>query len=85
MAQFLYVISRDRRDAFERLKEDFAGQHDVAVILDRRRNERRTVMLSSRVNLRRADRRRQRELDRELRTVGSFITECADAVVLIVL
>lgn len=82
MAQFLYVISRDRRDLHERLKEDFAWQQDVAVILDRRRNERRTVILPPRVNLRRADRRRQRELDRELRTVGSFISECADVVLI---
>ena len=83
MPRFLYVFSRDRRDLYERLKEDFAGQGDMAVILDRRRGERRTVILAPLVNLRRADRRRQRELDHELRTTGSFITACADVVLIV--
>lgn len=85
MARFLYVAARDRRDIYERLKDDFAGQSDVQVLLDRRCRERRTVTLVPTANLRRGDRRRQRELDGELRTTGSFITAAADLVLIVVL
>jgi len=83
MARFLYVTARDRRDMYEKLKADFAGQTDVEVILDRRYRERRTVTLEPTANLRRGDRRRQRELDRELCANGSFITASADLVLII--
>jgi hypothetical protein len=83
MARFLYVAARNRRDLYERLKDDFAGQSDVEVLLDRRCRERRTITLEPTANLRRADRRRQRELDRELRTIGSFITASADLVLIV--
>lgn len=83
MARFLYVAARNRRDIYERLKDDFAGQGDVEVILDRRCRERRTVTLEPAADTRRSDRRRQRELDRELRTTGSFITASADLVLIV--
>ena len=83
MARFFYVTARDRREIYEKLKDDFAGQTDVEVILDRRYRERRTVTLEPTVNLRWGDRRRQRELDRELCETGSFITASADLVLII--
>ncbi len=84
MARFLYIIARDRRDLYESLKENFAAQPDVAVVLDRRHRERRTVAVEPpKAELRRGDRRRQRELDRELRSTGSFITATSDVVLVV--
>ena len=82
MPQFIYVVARDRRDLYESLRAEFAGQQDVVVTLDRRRGERRRSTRGSAVDTRRGDRRQQSELDGELHTVGSFITAC-DGMVLI--
>lgn len=76
LPRFIYVVARDRRDLYERLRAEFAGQSDVAVVLDRRRGERRRSDEGSPVDLRRTQRRCQPELDAELRTVGYFITDC---------
>ena len=75
MPLFLYVVARDRRDLYEQLKAEFAGRDGVAVVLDRRRGERRRSSRTLGSDLRRAGRRKQPELDHELRTVGSFVTE----------
>jgi len=80
--RFIYVVARDRRDLYESLRAEFQGQDDVAVILDRRRGERRRSTAGAAVDLRRTKRRMQPELDAELRTVGCFITSC-DRLVLI--
>jgi len=84
MARFIYVVARDRRDLYQKLKEDFAGQHDVAVVLDRRIRDRRTITIEPTAEFRRADRRRQRELERELRGAGSFITATSDIFLVVV-
>ena len=79
---FIYVVSRDRRDLYERLKADFMGRDEVRVVLDRRRGQRRRQQVFQRVNLRRGDRRTRRELDTELRSTGAFLTEAEGLVLL---
>ena len=74
MPRFIYVVARDRRDLYESLRGEFAGQADVRVVVDRRRGERRRSARGSAGDVRRLDRRQQADLDAELRTVGSFIT-----------
>ncbi len=72
---FIYVVSRDRRDLYERLKAEFIGRDEVRVVLDRRRSQRRKQHVFQRVDLRRTDRRTRRELEAELRSTGAFLTE----------
>jgi hypothetical protein len=86
MPRFLYVIARDRRDLYERLKSEFSRQEDVGVVLDRRREDRRRAPSAdtSSQERRRSDRRKQRDLQDELRANGSFLTSCADVVLVVV-
>jgi hypothetical protein len=84
MPRFLYVVARDRRDLLERLRAEFAHQHDVAVIMDRRSGERRQDPTGHPVDLRRGERRTQPELDADLRVSGAFITACADVMLVVV-
>jgi hypothetical protein len=90
MPRFVYVTSRERRDVFERLSAEFATQPDVRVIQDRRRGERRRgerqpadsstpEVRTAGEDRRRRDRRAHRELEPELRSVGSFIAAVEDA------
>ena len=72
-AHFIYVVSQDRRDLYEVLRAEFAWQSDVAIVLDRRRGERRDAPEGSTVA---RERRAQPELDAELETVGYFVTAC---------
>jgi len=85
MPRFVYVIARERRDLYEILRAEFAGQADVAVVVDRRRGERRQASRDPGVELRRAERRQQRDLDAELRSVGAFITACQGLVLIEIL
>jgi hypothetical protein len=84
MPRFVYVVARDRRDLYERLCAEFAGQDDVAVVLDRRYGQRRTVILRPGQDGRRSDRRRQSDLDVQLRTEGVVLTACSDVVLVTV-
>ena len=86
MPRFLYVIARDRRDLYERLRSEFATQEDVGVVLDRRRVDRRRDAPADPASQerRRSDRRKQRDLQEELRANGSFLTSCADVVLVVV-
>ena len=80
MPQFLYVTSRTRRDLYEDLTIGFEGQHDIRVIIDRRLGERRVADALSDMQRRRGlDRRQHRELDMELRSEGSFLTDAQTA------
>ena len=73
---FIYVVSQDRRDLYELLRAELAWQSDVAIVLDRRRGDRRGSPDGSFVDPHRAERRAQPELDAELETVGYFVTVC---------
>jgi hypothetical protein len=83
MPRFLYVVARNRRDLYERLRAEFAAEHDIAVIIDRRSRERRLDTRGHPVDLRRMDRRIQPEMDAELRAAGAFITACADVMLVV--
>jgi len=77
--RFLYITSSDRRDEFERLNAQFAGQPEIRVIQDRRRGERRQTAAGPEGDeRRRRDRRAHRGLEQELRSVGSFIATVED-------
>jgi hypothetical protein len=79
MPRFIYVTARNRRDLYESLQAGFEGQHEMYVIVDRRRGERRQNGGSGDGERRRGtDRRRHRDLDMELREVGSFVTDADD-------
>lgn len=83
MPRFLYVVARDRRDLFERLRAEFAHEHDIVVIMDRRSAERRQNAGGHPVDLRRSERRVQPELDEELRGTGAFITACGEVMLVV--
>jgi hypothetical protein len=78
MARFLYVVARDRLDLYDRLVAEFAREDDVKVVVDRRRADRRQSPGSHEPDRRRSNRRVRRDLDLELRSVGSFITRVDD-------
>jgi hypothetical protein len=76
MPRFIYVTARNRRDLYESLQAGFEGQQEIHVIVDRRRGERRHQEGAGDGERRRGtDRRRNRDLDLELREVGSFVTD----------
>lgn len=84
MPRFMYVVARSRPDLHERLCAEFAGQDAVAVLRDRRRGERRLETQGAKAERRRSDRRRQMELEEELRTEGVFLTASADLVLIVI-
>ncbi len=65
----LYIVATDRRDVYELLRRQFAGDPNVEVILDRRKGERRAVRRATREERRRAD-RRQTEQAHLLKNLG---------------
>jgi uridine kinase len=80
MARFLYVVARDRLDLYDRLQSEFSREDDVRVVVDRRRTERRQTANPHEPDRRRLERRMRRDLDMELRSVGSFITQLEDRI-----
>jgi hypothetical protein len=71
MTAMLCIVSRDRRDLFQELSEQFRGVSDVEVIFDRRIGQRRRVDVSTPVNRRRGERRQFRD---DLRLLGWILT-----------
>jgi hypothetical protein len=66
MARHLFIVSPDRMDFFTDLRERFADDPNVQVIVDRRQRQPGNAPP-------RPDRRVQREVDEELRTRGYAI------------
>jgi hypothetical protein len=66
MARHLFLVSRREARLYEYLLERFRDDGNVAVILDRRRGERRRVTTNQVPERRRSDRRTRREVDLEL-------------------
>ena len=66
----LFIVSRDALDYYEHLRTAFAGNHRVAVILDRRSAERRKTPSHRKAERRRADRRSRPLIDDRLRRQG---------------
>jgi len=69
MAQLVFIVSRYRPKLHDYLKREFAGNDEVAVIVDRRIGERRLREVSQGAERRQAD-RRQTLIDERLRALG---------------
>ena len=69
MAQLVFIVSRHRPKLHEYLQQEFAGNAEVAVIVDRRLGERRLREIEHGSERRQID-RRQDEVDERLRSMG---------------
>jgi hypothetical protein len=67
MERHVFVVSRDNFELYAYLKEQFAPDSEVEIILDRRRGERRIGMSRAAENRRRGERRARPDLDLRLR------------------
>ena len=63
----LFIVARDQPDLWHHLRQDFAEDEEVQVILDRRRDERRQGVQAHDPERRRAGRRRPPSVDTDLR------------------
>ncbi|HET7874183.1 MAG TPA: hypothetical protein VFN71_01555 [Methylomirabilota bacterium] len=80
MARFLYVVARDRLDLYDRLKEEFNREPEIEVIRDRRFGERRQNGTGHTPERRVGDRRRRRDMDMDLQSIGWFLTPLEDRI-----
>jgi hypothetical protein len=69
MAQLLFIVSRHRPKLQEYLQREFAGNDEVAIIVDRRLGERRLREVDRAPERRQTD-RRQALADERLRAMG---------------
>jgi hypothetical protein len=69
MAQLVFIVSRHRPKLHEYLQQEFAGNAEVAVIVDRRLGERRLREVEHRPDRRQID-RRDALADERLRSMG---------------
>lgn len=58
LVRCLYIVSRDKTALYEKLKQDFADDREVEVVLDRRSTQRRRQASEHKPERRRGDRRR---------------------------
>ena len=72
--RYLVIVSRTEPDLYNYLRRAFSGDKKVQVFLDRRQGQRRQRVQPYEPERRRADRRRQRSLDEDLRFCGSVLT-----------
>lgn len=68
MGHTLFIVSRHHPDLYAYLRERFAGDRAVEVILDRRLGQRRQPAGPFEMERRREDRRRRPEVDAELQS-----------------
>lgn len=73
MARQLVIVSRQHVDLFVYLRDRFAGEAEVEVILDRRVGERRREELPVERERRRTDRRSRPDIDAQLRSRSHVI------------
>lgn len=76
MASVLMIVARERADLYERLSREFANDHAIAVVLDRRYGQRRRACAAATPEQRHAE-RRQRDIDDDLRRLGWATTRSA--------
>jgi hypothetical protein len=76
MPSVLMIVARDRTELYERLRQEFANDRAVAVVLDRRYGQRRRASLAVTAEQRRAERRR-RNVEEELRSLGWATTRAS--------
>jgi hypothetical protein len=69
MGQLVFVVSRHRPKLHEYLQEEFAGNDEIAVIVDRRLRDRRLQEVDRNPERRETD-RRQGLVDERLRAMG---------------
>ena len=69
MGQLVFIVSRHRPKLHEYLQQEFAGNAEVAVIVDRRLGERRLQEIDRSSDRRQTD-RRQALVDERLRSMG---------------
>jgi len=77
MARTLFVVSRRNQDLHQYLRERFASDPAVEVILDRRIAQRRQRRLPVDAERRRADRRQRPEVEVELQSHSHAIISIA--------
>ena len=70
LARQLFIVARDRRKLYEYVKQAFAGNPSVEVVLDRRTGERRQERSARIPDRRRTDRRTDRRTEDQLRAIG---------------
>ena len=63
------IVARDRTELYERLRQEFANDRAVAVVMDRRHSERRRAIVAVTPEQRQAERRR-RDIEDDLRRLG---------------
>ena len=78
MGRNLFVVSRRHPDLYEYLRERFATDPAVEVILDRRLGQRRRSQEVRPVDRRRAERRKRPEVETELQTRSHAIITMPD-------
>jgi hypothetical protein len=81
MGRTLFVVSRHHPDLFAYLRERFATDSNVEVILDRRMAQRRQREVTPDAERRRADRRSRPEVEMELKTRSHAIITIPDLVI----
>jgi len=69
MAQLVFIVSRHRPKLHEYLQNEFAGNDEVAVIVDRRLGDRRLREVEHGPERRQTD-RRQAQVDERLQSLG---------------
>jgi hypothetical protein len=81
MARTVFVVSRRHPDLYDYLRERFASDTAVEVVLDRRLADRRRRQSSYPAERRRGDRRRRPEVEVELQTRSHAIITLPDPAV----
>lgn len=66
MVQYLLIVARNQSDLWRYLKDNFAADQKVEVILDRRRAERRQRIQPQEPERRQGERRRRPSIDNDL-------------------
>ena len=75
MARRLVVVSRQHPDLYVYLRDRFAGETDVDVMLDRRLADRRRERVATEVDRRSRGRRQRQDVDLQLRVRSHVIVE----------
>ncbi len=70
MGGYLFIVARDQTDLWIHLSQEFSGDYEVEVRLDRRREERRRQAPAASSERRRSDRRSRVSLQNELRALN---------------
>jgi hypothetical protein len=71
VARFLFIVARELPHVYEHLCQQFAGEANVEVIVDRRKNARPEAPAQD-------ERRRNMGIDEELRAVGYAFVRLGD-------